>query len=216
LPVLFISSQDDQATIEKVFRVGADDFISKPLSEQVVTNRIFNRLQRLNFMRGLAEVDLLTGIANRRKFTKEWERLRRLSIRHTQSMCLAILDLDNFKLVNDRYGHETGDRVLHDLGKLLLRSFRPEDLIARWGGEEFVVGWYQISKAEAYQYLEKVLESLRALEFTAADGRSFRISFSAGLVQYPEDGDNFSHLYHRADHLLYQAKQMGRDRILCS
>ena len=214
LPVLFISNQADRATVQQVFGVGADDFISKPLSEDTVVTRILNRLQRLNMMRSLSEVDLLTGMANRRKFTSDWERSLRLAMRNAESLCLAILDLDNFKVVNDRYGHEMGDRVLQEVGRLLLRSFRQEDLVARWGGEEFIVSWYGITKEEASQRLEKVLTDIRALEFTAKNGQTFGITFSAGIVQYPEDGDKFPPLYHRADHLLYQAKQMGRDRIL--
>ncbi len=216
LPVLFISSQDDKVTIQQVFGVGADDFISKPFSENSVVTRILNRLQRLNVMRSLSEVDLLTGMANRRKFTVEWDRSLRLAARNAESLCLAILDLDNFKVVNDLYGHEMGDRVLQEIGRFLLRSFRQEDLVARWGGEEFIVGWHGINKKEANQRLEKVLVDLRALEFTTDNRQVFRVTFSAGIVQYPEDGDKFSLLYHRADHLLYQAKQMGRDRILCS
>ena len=214
LPVLFISNQADRATVQQVFGVGADDFISKPLSEDTVVTRVLNRLQRLNMMRSLSEVDLLTGMANRRKFTGDWERSLRLVMRNAESLCLAILDLDNFKVVNDRYGHEMGDRVLQEVGRLLLRSFRQEDLVARWGGEEFIVSWYGITKEEASQRLEKVLADIRALEFTAKNGQTFGITFSAGIVQYPEDGDKFPPLYHRADHLLYQAKQMGRDRIL--
>jgi diguanylate cyclase (GGDEF)-like protein len=107
-----------------------------------------------------------------------------------------------------------GDRVLQEIGRLLLRSFRQEDLVARWGGEEFIVGWHGITKQEASQRLEKVLVDIRALKFTADNGQVFGITFSAGVVQYPEDGDKFPLLYHRADHLLYQAKQMGRNRIL--
>lgn len=214
LPVLFISSQGDPSTMLQVFGVGADDFICKPFSEETVMTRILNRLQRLNVIRSLSEVDLLTGIANRRKFAADWERLLRLAARNTKYLCLAILDLDNFKEVNDRYGHEMGDRVLHDLGKLLQRSFRQDDLVARWGGEEFVISWYGISKQEAAQRLEQVLFNLRNMDFVTLDNKSFRITFSAGVVQYPEDGNNFPLLYHQADHLLYRAKQGGRNRVM--
>ncbi len=213
LPVLFVSAQGDQATILQVFGVGADDFISKPFSEEAVLTRILNRLRRLNVIRSLSEVDLLTGIANRRKFTADWERLLRLAARNNKYLCLAILDLDNFKQVNDRYGHEMGDQVLHDLGKLLQRSFRQDDLVARWGGEEFVISWYGVNKKEAAQRLEQVLHNFRNIEFTTIDGRNFGVTFSAGVVQYPEDGNNFPLLYHQADHLLYRAKQEGRNRI---
>ncbi len=213
LPVLFISGQSDHETVLQVFGVGADDFISKPFSEETVMIRILNRLHRLNVIRSLSEVDLLTGIANRRKFAAEWERLLRRAARNNKYLSLAILDLDNFKQVNDRYGHEMGDQVLHDLGKLLQRSFRQDDLVARWGGEEFVISWDGVNKKEAAQRLGQVLHNFRSIEFTTIDGNNFRVTFSAGVVQYPEDGNNFPVLYHQADHLLYRAKQEGRNRI---
>jgi diguanylate cyclase (GGDEF)-like protein len=106
-----------------------------------------------------------------------------------------------------------GDQVLHDLGKLLQRSFRQDDLVARWGGEEFVISWDGVNKKEAAQRLGQVLHNFRSIEFMTIDGNNFRVTFSAGVVQYPEDGNNFPVLYHQADHLLYRAKQEGRNRI---
>ncbi len=214
LPVLFASAQTDQQTIQEAFRIGADDFINKPFSEAELMTRVLNRLQRLNLLRRIAETDLLTGLANRHKFTSEWERLLRLATRQRQSLCLAILDLDNFKRVNDQFGHETGDRVLHDLGKILMNSFRREDLVARWGGEEFIVAWYGTPKTEAAKRLESILSQFHSIDFVAPSQQSFRVSFSAGVVEYPGDGLDFTSLYHKADHILYRAKQMGRDRVL--
>lgn len=216
LPVLFLSSYSDAKTIQQVFGVGADDFVSKPISETELVTRIFNRLERLRVLRSIAETDLLTGVANRRKFSSEMERLLRLANRHNQPLCFAILDLDHFKRINDTYGHEAGDRVLHYLGKLLLQSFRNEDAVGRWGGEEFVVSLYGIDKAEAVRRLVQVLETLRSVEFIEADDKIFRVSFSAGVVEYLDDGADLLSLYKRADEVLYQAKQQGRDRVLSS
>jgi len=105
--------------------------------------------------------------------------------------------------------------VLQELGQLLRRSFRSEDVVARWGGEEFVVGMYGTTRIDGIQRLVKVLETLRQHDFTAPEG-TLRITFSAGVAQYPEDGTDLQSLYRSADAALYQAKIAGRDRVLAA
>lgn len=214
LPVLFLSSHTDPATVQRVFHVGADDFVNKPIAGPELVTRIFNRLERIRVLRSIAETDLLTGVSNRRKSTGDLERCLSMSKRHGHPLCFAILDLDRFKQINDQYGHAAGDRVLQRLGKLLLKSFRSHDVVARWGGEEFVVGLYSITKAAAVKRLSQVLAKLREEEFVYTDGKKFYVSFSAGVVQYLEDGDDLQSLYKRADEVLYQAKAAGRNRVL--
>lgn len=214
LPVLFLSSYKDPATVQQVFNVGADDFVNKPIAGTELVSRIFNRLERIRLLRSIAETDILTGVANRRKGTQDLERFLRLASRHDQPLCFAILDLDYFKRINDEYGHAAGDQVLQRLGRLLLQSFRSEDVVARWGGEEFAIGLYSMTKQAAVKRLSQILNDLRQEEFIEPDGRKFRVSFSAGVVQYPEDGTDLLTLYKKADELLYQAKAAGRDRVL--
>jgi diguanylate cyclase (GGDEF)-like protein len=131
--------------------------------------------------------------------------------------------LDNFKQINDRYGHAAGDRVLQDVGQLLHRSFRNNDVIARWGGEEFVVGMYGIPKQVGVKRLESLLQELHHHEFPIAHCDSTRcqtirlhVTFSGGVAEYPDDGDHLHALYQCADAVLYQAKAAGRDRVLCA
>jgi diguanylate cyclase (GGDEF)-like protein len=214
LPVLFLSTQTDAETVQRMFSVGADDYVSKPIADSELVTRIFNRLERIRLLRSIAETDVLTGVANRRKSTQDLERFLRLANRQGQPLCFAVLDLDHFKQINDQYGHGTGDKVLQRLGKLLLQSFRSEDVVARWGGEEFVLGLYGVNKPAAVKRLLQALETLRQQEFIEQDGRTFRVTFSAGVVQYPEEGADLQSLYHKADQLLYQAKAAGRDRVL--
>jgi diguanylate cyclase (GGDEF)-like protein len=214
LPVLFLSVHKDAETVQRMFGVGADDYVSKPIGGSELVTRIFNRLERLRLLRSIAETDLLTGVANRRKSTQDVERFLSLAHHKGEPFCFAILDLDNFKRINDQYGHASGDKVLNRLGKLLLQSFRSEDVVARWGGEEFVIGMYGMTKQAAVKRLSQVLETLRKEEFIELDGRKFRVTFSAGIVQYPEDGANLQSLYQTADQVLYQAKAAGRDRVL--
>jgi len=214
LPVLFLSSHTDSETIEKVFTVGADDYVNKPVVGPELINRILNRIERSRILRQLAEVDGLTGLTNRRKSTQEISRFLNLAERQKQPFCLGILDLDYFKYVNDQYGHNIGDKVLSFIGKLLKESFRSEDVVARWGGEEFVIGLYGTNRNQGVQRITKLLTMLQNQEFTNNDRGTFRVSFSAGVAEYPKNGRDLQTLYRAADSALYQAKAMGRSRVL--
>jgi len=216
LPVLFLTAYTNANIVNQVFTMGADDFVSKPIIGPELVNRIINRLERIKLLRSLAETDPLTGVSNRHKSTQELDKFLRLAKRYNQPLCLAIVDLDNFKLVNDRYGHATGDTVLRQLGQLLQRSFRGEDVIARWGGEEFILGMYGTSRNEGVQRLAETLETLHQEEFIAPNHTKFRVTFSAGVSQYPEDGDELQLLYKSADAALYEAKAAGRDRVVAT
>ena len=128
-------------------------------------------------------------------------------------MSLAALDLDHFKHVNDRYGHAVGDHVLRRLAEQLGRTFRNEDVLARWGGEEFIVGMYGMSRDHCVQRVNALLEAFRAVTFTAGDGEKFSVTLSAGVAQYPDDGADTFGLYQAADEALYVAKTSGRDQV---
>jgi diguanylate cyclase (GGDEF)-like protein len=221
LPILFLTAHTDFDTVNQVFAVGADDFVSKPIVGPELVTRIINRLERVQLLRNLAETDPLTKVANRQKSTQDLDKFLHLAQRQTQSFCLAVLDLDCFKQVNDRYGHATGDEVLRQVGRLLQRSFRKEDVVARWGGEEFVIGLYGINRDDGVQRLNKLLKMLHQQTFTALNlpnspqpTHEFQVAFSAGVAQFPEDGVDLHTLYQAADRALYQAKAAGRDRVL--
>jgi diguanylate cyclase (GGDEF)-like protein len=181
MPVLFLTAHGDSDTIRQVFAAGADDFVSKPIVGPELITRITNRLERTRLLRTLAETDALTGVANRRKFTQALEHFFSLADRQGQPLCLAILDLDHFKRVNDRYGHAAGDEVLHRLGEVLRRAFRGEDVVARWGGEEFLVGMYGMSRDDGVQRTADALEAWRQEEFGGPADVRFRITFSVSV-----------------------------------
>jgi diguanylate cyclase (GGDEF)-like protein len=141
-------------------------------------------------------------------------RLLRLADRQKHPLSLAILDLDRFKQVNDRYGHEMGDRVLNYFGNLLKQSFRLEDVVGRWGGEEFVVGLYGMSKFDGVKRLTEILQRLQQETFTTGDGRVLQVTFSGGIAQLVEDGTDLQALYRAADAALYRAKAAGRRQVL--
>lgn len=215
LPVLFLTAHTGPDIVHQVFAAGADDYISKPIVGPELVTRILNRLERIQLLRNMAETDPLTGVANRRKSITEFDKFLHLCQRHEQPMCLAMLDLDRFKQVNDLHGHAMGDAVLRQFGKLLLRTFRSEDIVARWGGEEFVVGMYGMNKESGAKRLSELRQVLHAEPLAIGEQR-LHLTFSGGVAQYPEDGKTVDALYRCADHALYQAKTAGRDRIIAS
>lgn len=129
-------------------------------------------------------------------------------------MSFAILDVDHFKEVNDRFGHAAGDEVLRRLAGLLGRTFRSEDIVSRWGGEEFVVGMYGMPRESGVQRLADALEAFRQERIVTQRGDEFTVTFSGGVAQFPDDGRDVAALYRAADAALYLAKKHGRDRVL--
>jgi diguanylate cyclase (GGDEF)-like protein len=207
LPVLFLTAHTNAETVNQVFAAGADDFVSKPLVGPELVTRIINRLERIRFLRNLAETDPLTRLANRQKSTYDLEMFLRLANRQNQPLSLAVVDLAHFQQRNDGYGHATGDEVLRQIGQLLRRSFRAEDVVARWGSGTFVIGMYGITKQKSAQRLSHVLTVLHQHIFTALDGAKsqttrstqLQVTFSAGVAQYPEDGSDLHSLYQAAN-----------------
>lgn len=213
LPILCLTAHTDAATVQRILTAGADDYVGKPIVGPELVARMNNRLERLRLRRSLAETDVLTGLANRRKSTQALGQLLRLAGRHRQPLSLVVLDLDRFKWINTQYGYGMGDDVLQRLSEILLRSFRSEDIVACWGGGVFVVGMYSMPRDGGVHRFAEVLEALRQKEFTSADGARFHVTFSAGVAAYPTDGSDVQSLYRAAEQALSQAKEAGRNRV---
>lgn len=215
LPVLFLSAHQDAYTLEQIFAAGADDYASKPIIGAELIARILTHLERTQTRRKQVEIDLLTGVSNRRQSVLELTQLLRKAEHEDQPLCFGLLDLDHFKQINDNCGHEIGDRVLSCFGKFLQQHF-PNDIVARWGGEEFTIGLYGMRRTQAVERLTKFLEMLRQQKFPDAEGQLFQLAFSAGVAEFPHNGDNLQSLYQAADAVLYQAKVAGKNRIFAS
>jgi diguanylate cyclase (GGDEF)-like protein len=212
LPVLFLTSRDSSDSIHEMFDAGADDYVRKPFVGPELLARIFNRLDRVRLYRAMADVDALTGTFNRRKAVEDIERLLRLAVRARQPLSLCILDVDNFKQINDAHGHPAGDAVLRGVGAALHRFLRGDDVIARWGGDEFVIAMYGMSADDGRHRIGEFLEGLRGARFDE-DG-AVAVSMSAGVAEYPGDAATLESLYRAADDALYVAKEEGRDRVV--
>lgn len=221
LPVLFMSAYTDAETIQRVFSAGADDYIRKPIVAPELVARVLGWLERSRIRRFKADIDNLTGVSNRRKSTQSLNRLMKLAQRQDQTLCFALIDFDHFKQINDKYGHPAGDRVLKRFGEHLQSTFRSEDVVGRWGGEEFVIGLYGVSCEEGTYRLQQLLQSWQQEQFevetepplASQDTPPFQITFTAGVAVYPQDATDLQALYRAADEALYRAKAAGRNRI---
>jgi len=204
LPILFLSAHTDRHTLKRVFAAGADDYVSKPIAGPELVARIFNRLERSQLLGHLAEIDPLTRLANRHKLTADLQDFLRTCNQEGQTLCLAVLSLDNLQQINDQYSHDIGDRVLGWLGAILKQAFRGEDVVGRWAGAEFGVGMVGMNRAEGTERLAEVLQTLREQEFPGPKG-SFQVTFSTGVAQYPQDGQELPALYQAAKSALLKA-----------
>ncbi|MBE7449958.1 MAG: sensor domain-containing diguanylate cyclase [Kofleriaceae bacterium] len=157
--------------------------------------------------------DTLTGLANRGAAQQAYARERAAAARLGQPLAVAVLDLDQFKAVNDRHGHRAGDDVLRRVAETLVRALRRTDLVGRWGGEELLVLLPGTELAGAARAIEKAAEAVRELTFTGQRGASFGVTFSAGVV-LAGPSESLDEVVARADTLLYAAKRAGRDRVL--
>lgn len=155
-----------------------------------------------------AEIDLLTGLYNRN--TSEALIRQELCEKKYATGALLILDLDNFKKINDTYGHLYGDAVLSETAHKILKNFRREDIIGRLGGDEFIVFMKNIINRETV--LQKAEQMCDLLKTVYSSGQhKVEVSVSIGIAFFPKDGDHFNLLYDRADIALYQVKEMGRN-----
>jgi diguanylate cyclase (GGDEF)-like protein len=213
-PILFLTAYSDPDTVRRVFSAGADDFVTKPIIGPELLTRISNRVERSRLRRSLMEVDSLTGVFNRRKSLRVLDDFIRLANRHSQPLALGVINLDNLRRINDRNGYSAGDAALRRLGQLMQRHFRSEDVAARWGGEDFVVGMYGMNRYDGVQRLAELLEAFRQKESGNPDEIGAQTTFSAGVAEYPEDATDIESLFSAATEAMRVAKVEGRDRVL--
>lgn len=167
--------------------------------------------QALEKIARIATYDELTGLYNRRTINELVAREKRRCDRNGASMCIAMLDVDHFKRINDQYGHSVGDGVLRMLSLLLECTLRGTECVGRYGGEEFLILLSETSKERAMVPLERLR---RRISETAVDGlpADMRITVSIGLADF-QQGEDVLDTVKRADLAMYNAKRLGRDRI---
>jgi diguanylate cyclase (GGDEF)-like protein len=234
--VIFVTSHGEPSFEVSGFEVGAADFIAKPVSAPLLLARVKTqlRVKRMSDeLRRSATVDPLTGVANRRRFNEALEREWRRGQRDTDSLALLMIDVDHFKLFNDRYGHTVGDACLCSVAQALSRtSLRPADLVSRYGGEEFTVLLPQTPRDGAEHVARAVLDAVKALAIPHdASPTAPHVTVSVGIGCYDEDSECWRppavelrradglrarssglDMVNTADKALYSAKRAGRDQ----
>ena len=159
-----------------------------------------------------SRTDYLTGLCNRKGIYEKLEAEQNRSRRHDRTFAVLLMDIDQFKLINDVHGHEAGDRVLVSLARLFAENLRKEDSSARWGGEEFLFLFPEVDAEGALHISEKLRKLVAELSIEAA-GTDIRLTASFGIALYrPEE--TLDECIRRADQALYQAKRQGRNRSL--
>ena len=230
VPVIFLSSMEEDQDLDRAIDAGGDDYLVKPVS-YVVLNAKIRALHRLEGMRrkltaltgelaaanrgleAVSRMDGLTGIANRRYFDAYLPAELARSARAPLSFILA--DIDHFKDYNDHYGHQAGDACLKKVaGALRAAARRPADLAARYGGEEFAVVLPETPLAGAHEVAKNIAHRIAELNIPhAASATHSAVTVSQGIAtSEPGAAVSCEHLIERADKALYRAKEQGRNR----
>jgi len=209
VPIVVLSGQGDETIAMAAVTEGAQDYLLKSqINDAGLLRAIRHAIGRHELMHRIAYYDTLTGLPNRALFRDGLTQALARSERYGEKMALLFIDLDGFKRVNDRYGHETGDAVLRTAAGRIRASLRASDFAARYGGDEFTVMLPFIeSDIDAAFVAEKLRISISApLEI---DGADVSVGASVGVALFPEDGRDADTLTLRADEAMYRAKRRG-------
>ncbi|HZW89459.1 MAG TPA: GGDEF domain-containing protein [Myxococcaceae bacterium] len=177
----------------------------------IIMAAVAQRAKRLRLMVG---VDHLTGLSQRAPFVERIDEELARARRRGSPLSVAILDLDGFKAFNDTFGHPVGDRALQAVATRLRSSVRKSDLVARFGGEEFVVAFPETAVEQARQRVEHIRAELARVSIQVGRGEQRQVTVSAGLGSWPADGETFDAVLTTADARLYQAKRSGKNRVV--
>lgn len=212
VPIVFLSSEHNLQKQIAAVKVGADDFLSKPISPELLVSSLSTRAERYRALRTLVMRDGLTGLYNHSAIKEDLIAKMSSASRTVTAVSVAMLDLDNFKVVNDTYGHQVGDQVLRTLSHLLKQRLRKSDVVGRYGGEEFIVIFPNTTADVAKSVLEKVRIAFHQIHHIAEQGE-FSVGFSAGIADSRQT-TNPEDLLAIADAALYRAKHSGKNQIV--
>ena len=234
--VLMLTSQDDDERLIEAFENGADDFVNKPLRPRVLAARLragqrVIRLQQAiqkdqeeirhfaaelavtnRRLQQVALTDPLTGFPNRRYAVDRMQQEWASSTRTWRPMCCMVIDIDQFKAVNDTYGHDVGDQVLSQGATAIKRSLRAQDVISRTGGDEFLVICPDTTMEAALVCAERIRRSVETMSINVGD-QVLRVTISVGVAVRDRTMSDPDVLIKRADESAYVAKAQGRNRV---
>jgi diguanylate cyclase len=186
-----------------------EKFLKKVEAQQKVINELKSKLE---IVEAEANLDPLTDLFNRRSLERALEEFFTLCKQSKMSFSLVLIDLDDFKYVNDNYGHHVGDLVLARVAKVLRTNMRAKDIVGRWGGDEFIAIMPNTDLENAKKVLERIKSQLEKMEILA-EGRRFKVSISAGVVQCGENFQSWLDMIKEADRLMYEDKNKKKKAL---
>lgn len=214
LSIIAMTSSTAEHISAKFLKIGANDFIHKPFTKEEIACRINNSLDSLEYIakiKDMAHNDFLTGLSNRHSFFEEMNQYYKMAKEKSESFALAMVDVDNFKNINDSLGHDVGDMVLVELAKVLKNNLKGSDIVARFGGEEFCIVLKNIEQKKALEYFIKLKESIAAMAIRTKETKAFNVTVSIGVAF--NDASSLDEILKQADMALYQAKKNGKNRV---
>ncbi len=210
LIIISVTSSNEQLISAKFLKIGANDFINKPFSDEELICRVHNMIEAKEYitkMTNMAHLDFLTDLYNRRYFFDNIEDF----LKDKNGFAIGMLDIDHFKKINDRYGHDVGDEVIKEIAKVLKNETKGSDIVARFGGEEFCIALRNIDKKSAVGFFVKIRRIISE-KIVAVNNEKIKMTVSIG-VAFKEDGDKIEDILKKADEALYEAKNSGRNRV---
>lgn len=215
LAIFVISSSENSEVSAMFLKRGANDFINKPFSKEEFSCRLNNAieaLENIDTITNMSSRDFMTGLYNRRYFFSVMEPYFTQAVNSGEEFITAMIDIDHFKKINDTYGHEIGDKAIIHLSEILRSNVQHQDIVARFGGEEFCIVLKDITVDEALETFERIRHkvSLSPLVIDSSTEISFTISIGVALTHE----DTLTDTINEADANLYQAKSTGRNKIV--
>lgn len=210
LPIIFISAEN-RPHRQLALQSDGDDFLMKPVDPTRFLTSVISRAKRGRIVRALMMQDSLTGLLHHTAIKARLAAEVARAQRHHTALSFAIIDIDNFKHINDTYGHLVGDRVIKSLAELLQDRLRQSTVVGRYGGEEFAIVFENCNAADAKKILEKLRQKFARMEQWSEQG-TFQVTFSAGVTECVSGSDAVQ-LINTADQALYAAKHAGRNHV---
>lgn len=214
IPILFLSANAHPYKKTDLLEIGTDDLLSKDMPPEDLVRHVRSRVERSKVLTAMMYQDSLTGLLNHAQIQLAAERVFLQYKRNKMTFTIAMIDIDNFKAVNDTYGHLSGDRVIRALAQLFQQRLRVTDYIGRFGGEEFLMIMPDMNIHDAGNLINSLRKAFSLINFKD-ENQSFNVSFSAGIAENT-GMENFIEQIKFADEALYRAKERGRNVVCAS
>lgn len=214
IPVIFITAKTDEESIDKAYEAGGIDYVAKPFKSRELLARVRTQIkvkELIDHLDYISSHDEMSGIYNRRKF---FELSQKKFAQSSDNLYGVMIDIDKFKLINDTYGHPTGDEVIRLVTKTIAEYLPQESIFGRLGGEEFAAVCSFASQKDMQENMEMIRQAIQNLEVISDDAKKIKFTISEGVAKAAKDTKSLDELLKEADMAMYEAKSLGRNRVV--